>query len=406
MLKRCSIIVTYLFIFIHCEENATCVVSCTEKRLHCEFKRNYVTENNCTSGLAVTVAYINNNNFFEIRGLLDRMEMMKDLHLGNNSIKDLHELGNNLQQLQYLRLEHNRIRFVNSKDLQRFEALKFLSLADNDITHIQTKTFTNKIKIWNLDLSQNKIIHINEDAFLRNRALCYLFLQENKISNLAFLKHLPNLESLDLSANRIQALPQNAFSTLGKLRLLKLRLNKLSRIEFGTFSENKELQVLDLSNNQLLQLFTYPLFNHKLTSLDLQNNNLKKLDISRYIMNDCKRKTKVYIDNNKWTCRSLLDMMLVASNCLKLCYTTHNYSVINYEGIPCNISDDYYDYQHHHVSNLMSAEDYIYILKLLLIVLGVVGVLIFIRTLFKNYKGVKINKEHFLPTSSKYCEYR
>lgn len=311
-------LIAFLFIFIRCEQNETCIICCEDVRVECEYKTYYSIQNNCTNPMVV-VGYLDDNRFSNVQNLFDYLEKLEELHLQNNSIDELGNLGNKLHQLVRLYLGYNNIRSVTGDHLKHFTSLKFLSLAHNMITRIEAKCFP---EIIHLDLSENIITEIHEHAFLGNSMMMWLYLQSNGISDLTFLKPLVNLQCLDLSSNSIRVLPPNVFSNFTKLRVLKLSFNKLTRIKFGTFSQNRELQTLDVSNNQLLQMWTYPLLNFRLLSLDVRYNRLKELDIMTYkqmgFSGNCTCKTEVSIDYNRWDYNFLLGMAHI--NCVKLNY--------------------------------------------------------------------------------------
>uniref|UniRef100_A0A7E4V7N8 LRRCT domain-containing protein n=1 Tax=Panagrellus redivivus TaxID=6233 RepID=A0A7E4V7N8_PANRE len=86
--------------------------------------------------------------------------------------------------------------------------------------------------------------------------LKHLVLNNNIIRTIdpLLLKETVNLEVLDLSHNNLVALPNATFYALKRMQRLNLQNNQLTTIPDGVFSQMKELHTLDLSNNKITNI--------------------------------------------------------------------------------------------------------------------------------------------------------
>lgn len=86
----------------------------------------------------------------------------------------------------------------------------------------------------------------------RSKSLRNLIFNNNQ--NIQYLpvkiyKPFPEIVSIEAENCRIQEISQSNFRKLYRMKILKLNRNLITTIEFGTFSDNKELQLIDLSKN-------------------------------------------------------------------------------------------------------------------------------------------------------------
>ncbi|XP_053372776.1 toll-like receptor 4 [Mercenaria mercenaria] len=108
-----------------------------------------------------------------------------------------------------------------------------------------------------------------------------------------FLSCLPNLHKIDLSTNQLEKMTQESpllfeklFSRLKYLRNINLSKNELTMIPMKMFENNKETEVVNLSNNKLEQVHFILTGLKKLRIVNLQGNQIHTLDqISTDILN-------------------------------------------------------------------------------------------------------------------------
>ncbi|XP_076971086.1 leucine-rich repeat transmembrane protein FLRT1 [Tamandua tetradactyla] len=247
------------------------------------------------------------------------------LYLQNNQI-------NNAGIPQDLRAKVNvRVIYLYENDLDAFpvnlpRSLRELHLQDNNVRAIARDSLARLPLLEKLHLDDNSVstVSIEEDAFADSGRLKLLFLSRNHLSSIP--SGLPRtLEELRLDDNRISTIPLHAFKGLHSLRRLVLDGNLLAnqRIADDTFSRLQNLTELSLVRNSLaappLHLPSAHLqklylqdnaISHvppntlarmrELERLDLSNNNLTTLP--RGLFDDLESLAQLLLRNNPWFC--------------------------------------------------------------------------------------------------------
>ncbi|XP_011367250.1 leucine-rich repeat transmembrane protein FLRT1 [Pteropus vampyrus] len=247
------------------------------------------------------------------------------LYLQNNQI-------NNAGIPQDLKTKvHVQVIYLYENDLDEFpvnlpRSLRELHLQDNNVRAIARDSLARIPLLEKLHLDDNSVstVSIEEDAFADSKQLKLLFLSRNHLSSIP--AGLPRtLEELRLDDNRIATIPLHAFKGLSSLRRLVLDGNLLAnqRIADDTFSRLQNLTELSLVRNSLaappLNLPSAHLqklylqdnaINHipyntlakmrELERLDLSNNNLTTLP--RGLFDDLESLAQLLLRNNPWFC--------------------------------------------------------------------------------------------------------
>lgn len=149
-----------------------------------------------------------------------------------------------------------------------------------------------------LDFSDNKLQELHADTLSKYTSIKLLYLADNQIYLIeeAAFPPLSNLQILDLSNNVILNLPNTLFQ-LPSLRSLYLRSNPLLHISLSNLNIQKPirapLEILDISDckikelpdwGTLPQLVTYNISHNPLTTLEVRHFalicNLKNVDIT------------------------------------------------------------------------------------------------------------------------------
>lgn len=148
-----------------------------------------------------------------------------------------------------------------------------IDVSFNRITELRYESLWNLSRLKNADFSNNKIELIETNSLEHAPRLERLKLNGNSIKLLNFLqKGNRNLEFLDLSVNQITEIYENTIK-LPKLKSLNLSDNKIVRISKNGFNGLSKLKELNLSTNFLTEL-------NKLT-LSQSMTSLKRLDLSK-----------------------------------------------------------------------------------------------------------------------------
>ena len=87
----------------------------------------------------------------------------------------------------------------------------------------------------------------------------------------------PITTTLDLSYNLLFQLQHSDFRSLSKLKVLILCHNRIQELDIKTFEFNKELRYLDVSNNRLKSVTSFPLAG--LRHVDLSFNDFDAVPI-------------------------------------------------------------------------------------------------------------------------------
>lgn len=217
----------------------------------------------------------------------------------------------------------------NPKDLTE---LKTLNASNKHITKIEPKYFINASLIESADFSNNVIQRIEASAFedvIIN--LKTLNLSNNKIVKFESDSFpIRNLVTLDLSNNKLTTLNKTIFERLTKLKHLNLSDNSIGKLEVQIFSHQKQLISLDLSKNNLItfdfhvfspnlsnwhrsffalrivngiQSLIDPYLNENLQSLDLSNNQL--IEMNNFQSGNFSQLSLLDINDNEFNCSYL-----------------------------------------------------------------------------------------------------
>ncbi|XP_058016516.1 toll-like receptor 5 [Ahaetulla prasina] len=194
-----------------------------------------------------------------------------------------------LKKLSVLRLELNQIGAICGDDLRylRGRHLTFLDLSSNRLSRDRPSSCANpflNITLGTLDISSNPWDVTRIEDFLKRlngTTIQNLKVQHSgaigsgfgfqnlkDISNTTFsgLRH-SRIRTFDMSHGFLNALNSSVFSSLPDLNTLLLRSNQINKIQKGAFSGLSKLQVLDLSDNLLGELYTEGLEDLKSSAL-------------------------------------------------------------------------------------------------------------------------------------------
>lgn len=220
--------------------------------------------------------------------------------------------------------------------LAKNSELLTLHVSNKRLTEIEPKFFINGPKMGFVDFSNNSIQRIDPSAFEGLINLKTLNLSYNQIDKLdSDWFHLPSLLTLDLSNNKLTDLNKSVFENLINLEHLNLSGNSIGMLEVETFSHQKKLIALDLSKNNLvifdfhvfssnvnnsqklfakidilkygIQSLHDPYLNENLQSLDLSKNQL--IEVNNFRHGNFSQLALLDVNDNKFNC-SYLQVLL------------------------------------------------------------------------------------------------
>ncbi|XP_044012967.1 amphoterin-induced protein 2-like [Aphidius gifuensis] len=155
------------------------------------------------------------------------------------------------------------------------------------------------------DLADNQIKHLKEGAFYQVGLvnLHKLILRDCKIQDIddnAF-KELKIMIELDLSRNNIRELYPGTFNSTEKLRSLLLNNNYIKTLENNLFHNLLHLQTVDISNNNIDTIADKTFYNlPNFKAFKINSNNLTNLKISTF--QHLENLYTLDLDGNPWNC--------------------------------------------------------------------------------------------------------
>ncbi|XP_066173777.1 toll-like receptor 2 type-1 [Sylvia atricapilla] len=147
-------------------------------------------------------------------------------------------------KITLLNLAHNRIKRIQSQDLQQAVNLRALLLQSNQISSIDEDSFQSLAKLELLDLSNNSLAHLSPLWFRHLFSLQHLHLQGNSYRDLGQsspFSSLGNLSSLHLGNPRFSVIRQGNFEGIELLHKLWIDGSNLSQYEQGSLKSIKAI---------------------------------------------------------------------------------------------------------------------------------------------------------------------
>ncbi|NXD25379.1 TLR21 protein, partial [Spelaeornis formosus] len=159
-------------------------------------------------------------------------------------------------KITVLNLAHNRIKHIQSQDLQQAVNLKALLLQSNKISSIDEDSFQSLAKLELLDLSNNSLAHLSPLWFGHLSSLQHLHLQGNSYRDLGQgspFSSLRNLSSLHLGNPQFSVIRQGNFDGIELLHKLWIDGSNLGQYEQGSLKSIKEINhmIINLRNSNI-----------------------------------------------------------------------------------------------------------------------------------------------------------
>lgn len=219
--------------------------------------------------------------------LSEKVTNLQNLILSNNGIGNPSELSYCPNISNTLDLSRNQLKRSGCLEfLTRHLHLKKIIAEHNHFTSLpscgQSKSLN---ELEDLSFRYSRILSVNDCAFCHTPNLKRLKLNINSIAFLHVnaLKRLRKLEELRLDNNLLSDLFRSTFDDLHNLQILNLRNNRIAVIFDGTFHSLNNLTTLDLGGNKITHFEPSGLAGLKsLSKFYLDGNNLKTIDSSQY----------------------------------------------------------------------------------------------------------------------------
>uniref|UniRef100_A0A915PZU5 Leucine-rich repeat-containing N-terminal plant-type domain-containing protein n=1 Tax=Setaria digitata TaxID=48799 RepID=A0A915PZU5_9BILA len=236
------------------------------------------------------ISSLENGTLLALRNSLKKLSFGNHNFVGDSIFDEISQLS----ELQVLDMDRaDGITDIAQGTFERMNKLEKLLLPGCSLTIIHRNTFRGLTKLTELDLRINLLNEVECGSFtwtpnLRRLSLAGNYLNE---SFACWWDGLEHLKELDLGWNEFLSLENNAFSKLGQtLALLNLRHN--TRLVQELDLSSGKLQLIDDSD---LQAQT-----ENLQRLILRNNQLTTL--SRNILENMKNLQVLDLSDNQWLC--------------------------------------------------------------------------------------------------------
>ncbi|MDY2960206.1 MAG: leucine-rich repeat protein [Hornefia sp.] len=298
-----------------------------------EYKGDTLTLNNCgltdismLEGLPATVKTLDlcHNNIKEIpKNLLKGMTGLENFWMENNKIKDIPKgLFQDNKNLKWIAFSNNNVSSLDKGDLDGASGLEELDLEGNMVSKLDKDAFKDTGKLKILSFVGNKMKNIPDGVFKPlSKSLKMLFLYENDFLTLPkAISDLNALEKIMAFDCKIRSIDDVNFSRMKNLKEVILYRNDITHVKKGTFDKNKEMEALDLFDNQLTDFSAKCLPQEvSFRKLDITMNNMKVVDP------ELKRHQKY---NKFYPQKSVMNLKLKKTGNKKVQWT-ENFTILN-----------------------------------------------------------------------------
>uniref|UniRef100_A0A1A9UJ61 LRRCT domain-containing protein n=1 Tax=Glossina austeni TaxID=7395 RepID=A0A1A9UJ61_GLOAU len=197
---------------------------------------------------------------------------------------------------------------------------RFMKFYNSVLLYIPAKLFDVFSSLTNFDASYTEIEDIPRNTFSSANSLVTLNLSNNKLEKITTSAFVGahNLMRLDLSYNCLHTLTNLTFTGLNELSRVVLANNRLKVLPKDLFAENSYLDEVNLANN-LLEFIEPEVFNHldNIREVNLTNNLLRMLDPNTFASSYALE--VLYVSNNQ-----LIDFHLANKSVSKTLNLSHN----------------------------------------------------------------------------------
>ena len=247
-------------------------------------------------GYALVVLDMHENELENLPIFIGDLENLQSLNLSHNRLEQLPGQIVNLQQLAEFNVSHNKLTKLVDQNWEKLQSLanlkashnkiqklpdtfgcsmqlRILDLSNNQIAEIPS-SFNSLKMLETLDLSGNKLLKFECDN-LKNLKL--LKIDRNQLKSMPILNGSQQLKELSCCDNSISEIPRETLSFLEHVSILALRGNKIRDFPEEVAISMKDIERLDLANNDLSIIPAQFGLKDSLKSIVLDGNPLRSL---------------------------------------------------------------------------------------------------------------------------------
>eukprot|EP01118_Nematostelium_gracile_P008512 TRINITY_DN2821_c0_g1_i1.p1 TRINITY_DN2821_c0_g1~~TRINITY_DN2821_c0_g1_i1.p1 ORF type:complete len:642 (+),score=173.96 TRINITY_DN2821_c0_g1_i1:49-1974(+) len=239
---------------------------------------------------SLTSLILNNNELSTIPEEIYLLVLLAKLDLSHNRITKLPSGISKLENLGELLLGNNKLSDLPG-DFGEIPKLSRLDLTKNSMKNLPALRLKD---LQYLQISHNQLEDLPEDFFNEKPILAEIYVNNNKLKKFPSIKQLKSLLRIDLRENQLKNLPE--ISENVPVKEVFLGFNLISTISGSEpFFNLKEINLLDLADNGLMEVPKEICNLKSLTSLDIRNNSVKFLPPEIGFMPNL---TKFYVEGN------------------------------------------------------------------------------------------------------------
>ncbi|KAI5635402.1 leucine rich repeat domain-containing protein [Phthorimaea operculella] len=224
---------------------------------------------------------ISNNGIQKIPpNSLKTLHSLRRFYMKRNGLRQIDVTTfSDLSQLEVLDLSDNQIISVHPKSFSKMTNLKQVNLHGNTIENFDFMAIKDNAALSTLDFSKNKLKSISPNVINRALDVEVLNISSNNLNELPVtLNMLPKLKLLDASFNHIKHFDGNVFNNIQSLTGIKMPNNKLIELRSGSFRDLRDLETIELDNNQIEVIHIKAIENlPHLVAVHLSNNRIVDL---------------------------------------------------------------------------------------------------------------------------------
>lgn len=231
----------------------------------------------------ITSIDLQQNEIILPKGIFSKLENLKHLELGHNNLEKIEDgLFENQKNLDILNLWGNNLKNISSHWFKGLGSLTKLDLSRNKIESLNSDVFEFLQNLTTLSINLNPIKHLSSNLFSNNKNLEKLQIKYNT-ANLTLLPdhlfaNLSNLNEIFIHAGVLKV-GENIFEGCISLENVTINSNYFNELPYSTFMGSKNMQRLDLKNNQLETIDGLFITSEKISFLNLSHNKIKNISM-------------------------------------------------------------------------------------------------------------------------------
>ena len=183
-----------------------------------------------------------------------------------------------LGKLISLNLCCNNLTIDASRTFESLTQLRILDISKNNIEQFPSKSFEPTDNLLSLEISDSNLRAIPVTLFRNLSRLIYLNMSKNSLSTLPSFSAQGQLQVLDVSENQITILKQVTFKSLKNLTFLSIAKNLITTLHSHMFFNLDSIEFIIASYNAIQKIGSKVVSNKaKLKTFDLRGNELYKV---------------------------------------------------------------------------------------------------------------------------------